>query len=101
MIGRAAAAGLLLASGACATVPPAEEDVPVHGETGYRCDAAKAQHLVGRPADAALGAEAQRLTGARAVRWIRPGDMVTMDYREDRLNIELDERHRVNRVRCG
>jgi hypothetical protein len=101
MIARAAAAGLLLASSACATVPPADESVPVHGATGYRCDDTKGQHLVGRPADAALGAEAQRVTGAGAVRWIRPGDMVTMDYREDRLNIELDERNRVKRPRCG
>ena len=101
MIARATAVGLLLASGACAAVPPAEEEVPVHGETGYRCDDSKGQHLVGRPADAAVGAEAQRLTGARSIRWIRPGDMVTMDYREDRLNIELDERNRVKRLRCG
>ena len=102
MIARAAQAGLLALTAACTTAVPPEEDVPVHGETpGYRCDAAKARHLVGRPADSAVGAEAQRLTGAAALRWIRPGDMVTMDYRADRLNIELDERHRVKALRCG
>ena len=102
MIRKTAQASLLALTAACAAVPPAEEEVPVHGETpGYRCDAARAQHLIGRPADSNLGFEAQRLTGAAAVRWLRPGDIVTMDFRSDRLNIELDERHRVKALRCG
>jgi hypothetical protein len=89
---------------ACAPVPPAEpgeERVPVHGATGYVCDAGRARSLVGREATGALGAEALRLSGARSIRWIPPGAMVTMDYREDRLNIELDGRNRVTRLRCG
>ena len=102
MIRKTAQAGLLALTAACTTAAPAEEEVPVHGETpGHRCDEAKARHLVGRPADSALAAEAQRLTGAAAVRWLRPGDIVTMEYRADRLNIELDERHRVKALRCG
>ncbi len=89
---------------ACAPVPPAEpveEPVPVHGQTGYICDAAKAGGLIGRPASSALGSEALRLSGARTLRWIRPGDAVTMDYREDRLNIHLDGRSQVMRISCG
>ncbi len=34
-------------------------------------------------------------------RIIRPGEAVTMDYREDRTNIELDGNDRVVRVYCG
>ena len=102
MIAKAAQTTFLALTAACTTAAPAEEEVPVHGETpGYRCDAGKGQHLVGRPANNELGFEAQRLTGAGTIRWIRPGDMVTMDYRTDRLNIELDERHRVRAIRCG
>ena len=88
---------------ACAPVPPAEpgqeEQIPVRG--GGSCDAERAQGLVGRAATAELGAEALRLSGAATLRWIPPGAMVTMDYREDRLNIELDGQNRVTRVRCG
>lgn len=92
---------LVMASTACAVVPPPEPDVPVHGDDGGSCNANAAQGLIGRPADTALGNEAQRLTGARTIRWIRPGDMVTMEYSPSRLNIHLDERHRVSRINCG
>ena len=105
MMRKAGVTALLTLSTSCATLPPAaaadEEQVPVHGDTGYRCNERPAQHLVGRPASAELGAEAQRLTGARTVRWLRPGDIVTMEFREDRLNIDLDERQRVRAIRCG
>jgi hypothetical protein len=89
---------------ACAPVPPAEppeEQVPVYGDTGYVCDAGRARSLIGREATSALGAEALRLTGSRTLRWLRPGDVVTMDYREDRLNIEIDASNRVRALRCG
>ena len=91
---------------ACATLPAAgegsgEENVPVQGESGRICNAAPAKHLVGRPATAELGAEALRVTGSGNLRWIRPGDIVTMEFRADRLNIELDAQGRVTRLRCG
>jgi len=35
------------------------------------------------------------------IRVIRPGDNVTMDYRTDRLNVELDENDIVTRIYCG
>jgi hypothetical protein len=88
----------------CAPVPPAEpgqEQFPAVGETGYVCNAARAQPLVGRDGTSEVGAEALGLSGARTLRWIPPGTAVTMDYREDRLNIELDSRNRVTRIRCG
>ena len=100
-----AAAGLvaMAVTLGCATAAaaPEEEAVPPHGSTAGKCDASKAASLVGKTRSDALGAEAMRLSGAASLRWIRPGDMVTMDYREDRLNIELDERSRVARLRCG
>lgn len=98
------AGGLLLMTMACTPLPPAEpaeEQVPVHGETGYVCNAAPAQPLVGRQATGEVGAEALRLSGARTIRWMPPGAVVTMDYREDRLNIELDAGNRIARLRCG
>ena len=104
MIGRTALGGLLTATIACAPVPPpasVEENIPTHGSTGRLCNAARAQSLVGRPATSALAAEALRLTGAGMMRWLRPGQIVTMEYREDRLNIELDASNRVRGIRCG
>ena len=56
---------------------------------------------MGRPADEALSARALRLTGARSLRRIGPGDAVTMDFRADRLNVAYDARHVVTRITCG
>lgn len=96
--------GLLSMAVACAPLPPAEgseEAVPVHGSSGRSCDASRVQSLIGREANSALGAEALRLSGAVALRWISPDSAVTMDFREDRLNVEIDSANRVTRVRCG
>jgi Peptidase inhibitor I78 family len=65
------------------------------------CDASKAQSVIGRSRSAETGAEALRLTGAKALRWIAPGTMVTMDYREDRLNLRVDPAGKVVKVDCG
>jgi len=35
------------------------------------------------------------------IRTIKPGDAVTMDYRSDRLNIEIGEDGRIKQLRCG
>ena len=90
----------MIANTACAVTPPSEPEVPVHNGGGS-CSERAGASLIGRAADANLGAEAQRLTGARTMRWIRPGDMMTMDYSPGRLNIHLDPRNRVQRLSCG
>jgi hypothetical protein len=98
---KAAIGALMMVNTACAVAPPAEPDVPVHGDTGGSCNARPAQGLVGRPASSEVGQEAQRLTGARTMRWLRPGDMVTMEFSPGRLNIHLDAQNRVSRIVCG
>jgi len=99
MIKQIAVGGLIMSASACAAVPPDVDEVPVHG--AGKCDAAGAQSLVGQQASSALGADALRRTGATGLRWIPPDVAVTTDYREDRLNIELDRSNRVTAVRCG
>jgi len=102
MIGKTIASAVLMTQIGCAPIqPPPEEAVPEKGSSGRTCAAGAAAALVGRPASTELGAEAMRLTGAGALRWIPPGAMVTMDYRTDRVNIELDANNRVTRIRCG
>lgn len=91
---RILAAAALLTAG-CATTPPAEA-----GAKG-KCDASRAQKLLGRTRSARLDSEARRLSGATAVRWIAPGAMVTMDYRENRINLRVDSKNRVVKVDCG
>ncbi len=93
---------VVLMSGGC-VMPEVSEandnEVPAVGAGSCRADAA--QQLVGQPRSEKLGQDALRLTGAKAIRWIKPGDAVTMDYRTDRLNIDLDEAGKVVRIHCG
>ena len=99
---RLTAAALVLATGCMTPASVDGEPVPEHGVTpGHHCDAAPAQGLVGQQASAELGARAPQLTRARTIRWIQPGQAVTMDYRQDRLNISLDARNRVEKLTCG
>ena len=39
--------------------------------------------------------------GERRIRYIGPGDVVTMDFSPSRLNVELGEDGRIKRFRCG
>lgn len=59
------------------------------------CGAARLADAIGAPISAV------DVDSLRPVRVIRPGQPVTMDYRFDRLNIELDAEDRVVRVTCG
>ena len=87
---------LLFALAACATPQPAEPGVetPVLGEGG--CDADMLGYLVGQDIN-----EIDVDTLPQPRRIIPPGTAVTMDYRAERTNIELDEDDRVVRVYCG
>ena len=89
----------LLAAAAAACAPsetPGGAD-PVAGP----CNASGPGDLVGRSYSDSLRADALRASGARAARVIRPGDVVTMDHRGDRLNIHLTADDRVERLACG
>jgi hypothetical protein len=90
--------GLGLILGGCM---PKEGEIPTRDDQRFACDAAPVQAMVGQVATQALGTEAVRASGARTMRWIRPGEAVTMDYRTDRLNMHLDAQNRVTRITCG
>jgi hypothetical protein len=94
-----------LLAGACVAVPDpnAEEEAPAAAAPSVagRCDATRITPLIGQPVSAANMEEAKRLTGAKTVRALRPGDIVTMEYREDRLNLRLDGKDRIEGASCG
>ena len=66
------------------------------------CDARAAQFAVGYASTDALAAEVRRRSGARVVRVIHPGEMVTQEFSADRVNIELEAGNGVSeRARMG
>jgi hypothetical protein len=83
----------MLSLAACATA----EAPPAPG--GCNADAANAQ--VGKAADAATIEAARKAAGAERVRTLKPGQMVTMEYLEGRLNLYLDANGTIQRIGCG
>ncbi len=77
-------------------------DPPVAGETpGFTCKGGALPSFVGQQATQDLGARMLRATGARTIRWVAKGMMVTMDFRADRLTVFLDGSNRIDHASCG
>jgi hypothetical protein len=83
----------VLSLAACATA----EVPPVAGQ----CNVDAANTYLGKAADAATIEAARKATGAERVRTIKPGQAVTMDYLEGRLNLYLDAAGNIERIGCG
>ena len=113
-------AALALALGACTTpgddsaaraqaaqagndvVAPTPAPVADANDAATQCNADAAQSFVGQQAGDDVVAQAQAAAGAEgAVRVIKPGQPVTMDFRADRLNVEIDEQGAIVRISCG
>ncbi len=85
-----------LALAACATTgmaPPAPGDGVCRGDN--------LGQFAGRPATPQLDAEMMRVSGARIIRRVAKGMMVTMEYSDQRLTVWLTEDNRVERATCG
>jgi hypothetical protein len=84
---------------ACATAPA---EPPVHGETpGYICRNEGLDRFAGRPATSEVGAEMLTASGAKALRWVRFGAMITMEFSPSRLTVRLDQQNRIASATCG
>lgn len=94
------AVALSVLAGCSSTSEPTAQE-PVAPVAGGRCDAAGAQFAVGQQASAALLAQARIKAGAQDSRFIGPNDMVTLEYRSNRVNLNTDANGKVVRVNCG
>jgi hypothetical protein len=95
----AVALTLPIALSACAGGPAAS--APASAPSSGPCNAAPAQFAVDRNANAALEEEARTRAGAKTVRVLKPGQMVTMEFNAERLSLTVDDAGRVTRVSCG
>jgi hypothetical protein len=66
-----------------------------------RCDATAAQFAMGKAASPALLEQARTKAGAQTARTLGPNDMVTLEYRSERLNFNTDQTGKVTRINCG
>ena len=65
------------------------------------CRSEQLNQFVGQKADAATGAKMLEVSGARVLRWVAPGMVVTMDFREDRLTVTYDAAYLITQASCG
>ena len=77
-----------------ACTPPGSIDARPD-QSSDACGASGYQSLVGQPLAAAT------FPAGLDLRLINPGESVTMDYRADRLNVELNGAGIIEVVRCG
>lgn len=88
---------LLLSVAACTAMPPV--DAPRGPATV--CVADDATSAIGHAATPEVVERARIESHSNDVRVIEPGQAVTMDYRADRLNIDVNERGAITGLRCG
>ena len=92
---RLAILGLLFLAGCDATVPGDRPPAFPVGEADT-CGGNRYASLIGQDATAL-----ERVLILGQVRVIRPGMAVTMDFRPERLNFEIDGAGRIARISCG
>lgn len=81
------------------TAPPMSDPLP---PTEMTCDAERAKPgAIGKTATEAVVEQARMDAGARMARVIPPDMMVTMEFIEGRLNIDVDDDNVIINVRCG
>ena len=76
---------------ACATAP---------APSGV-CHSEKLGRFVGREATPQTLAELQRASGARTMRVVQPGMMITMEFSAERVTVQLAPGNRIERANCG
>ncbi|SDS79449.1 MULTISPECIES: I78 family peptidase inhibitor [Pseudomonas] len=93
-------AAALLAGCSTSSSESAKESVAT--DAGHsRCEATAAQFTVGKKASPELLEQARVKAGAQNARFLKPTDMITLEYRSDRLNLNTDNNLVVTRVNCG
>lgn len=80
--------------------PTADPAVPDPATDGS-CDAAALQSLVGQEATEGTIEQARERAGAGQVRTLAPGQVVTLEFNGERLNLAVDEANVITGVHCG
>jgi len=71
------------------------------GASAMRCDASKVQSTIGKTATQDVIDRAVADSTSGAVRVIKPGQAVTMDFSESRLDLEVDAGNVITKASCG
>ena len=96
---RIALAALSMMPLAACMVTPAGQ--PGAGDPTGACRNEPLDQFTGQPASQALGARMLAASGARTIRWVPKGNVITMECSPHRVTVLLDGANRVESARCG
>lgn len=69
--------------------------------TGKTCDASSLQSQIGQKATQSVLEDLRTRSAATTARILRPGQLVTMEYNDTRLNLIVDDKDVMTAIRCG
>lgn len=103
-----AGSALVLALAACAATPSAstptpasETATPATPSPSGACDAAHAQWALGKPATADTIERVRIDSHSRVVRVLHPGQIITMEFSAERVDIRVDGNNAILAITCG
>jgi hypothetical protein len=79
----------------------AQSDATAPGPPPGTCRPAALEQFTGQEASTDLGARILAASGARAIRWVPKGSVVTMEFSAERVTVLLNENNKVERASCG
>lgn len=92
---------LVAAAGMTACASPRQETPPPGAMPADSCQADAVQDAVGRPITSALADELRLRSGSQALRLLKPGQVVTMEFNARRLSVSVNRSDVVTALRCG
>ncbi len=98
---RMLAIAAILPLAACSSSETPVESTPTPPEAEMTCKADAVQSYIGQSVTPDLGAAILKASGARTLRWGPPRSAMTMDYRQDRVNVMYDDAYKITQVTCG
>ena len=87
-----------MALAGCSAAPPANGPEPLPAGS---CHDDSLSMFVGQAATPEIGGDLMRQSGARVLRWVPKGSMITMDFSADRLTVYLDANNKIEKLSCG
>ena len=79
----------------------AQSDATAAGPPPGACHSDALGQFTGQPASEELGVRILKASGARTIRWVPKGSVVTMEFSAERVTVLLDGSNRVERASCG
>jgi hypothetical protein len=79
----------------------AQSDATAAGPPPGTCHDQALGQFTGQPASQELGTRILKASGARIIRWVPKGSVVTMEFSAERVTVLLDGSNRVERASCG